>query len=145
MRRLLIAVLIFFVANSAFSEDWKTFTNEELYQLGIKSLNEEDWLGAVKYLFAYQVRVEPIRNTMNVEDRIKLLNNIAEAEKWLRTKQISAAPRISPSRKPTEMPNISIRTDGSGMMGPKHPQSIVEPDIRKQTEGRGILGPKSLR
>jgi hypothetical protein len=84
MRNLLIVAMILVVVNNAYGAEWVTYTNEELYKLGTKSIEKKDWLGALKYLFAYQVRVEPNRDKMNQKDKIIMLKNIDEAEKWLK-------------------------------------------------------------
>jgi len=125
MRTLLIAAMILVVTNSAYSTEWKTYTNDELYKLGNESLEKEDWLGALKYLFAYQVRVEPNRDKMKEEDKTKLLTNIDKVEKWLKEKlnlevgQKSVRDPFKSGKFIGEVPS-NEKFKGKGKVAPQH-------------------------
>lgn len=119
MKLIISIMVIFFITNISciVNAEWKTYTNEELFKLGNQAIERKDWMATLKYLFAYQVRIEPLRNQISRQDQDFLVKQISNAENHLKTqlakKNINTQDiRISTTRNPlmTEGKNIRKTT-----------------------------------
>ena len=85
MKKFIVAVVFFVMATSAFGADSQMYSSDYLYDQGVKAMDKNDWVGTLKYLFAYRVSKGQDWNKLPEDFKKNVLVNIANTEKQLRS------------------------------------------------------------